>query len=171
MNDLGSCGFFKPGGLKPWRLSSECSRRRPSKSPSTSGEDPCRFRNLSVCERAYGKRTLDTKSMGVVVPSISKRIARSLWSSEVTTESHAVPEDKKAPDTPAGSCDQARCPCSEVSSLTGLETNESRGLFGLRKDQTNARSLGVHESNLPPLPRLRSARHVEGECETIRGHG
>src|SRR5215469_15262617 len=137
MNDPGSCGFFKAGGLKPRLLSSECSRLRPSKSSSTSGEDPCRFRNLSVCERAYGKRTSDTKPMGVVVPSISKRIARTLWSiDEVTTESHAVPEHKKAPDTPAGSCDQARCPCSEVSSLTGLETNESRGLFGLRKDQT-----------------------------------
>src|SRR5215472_6945982 len=110
--------------------------------------------------------------MGVVVPSISKRIARIRWSiDEVTTEPQPEAADMKAPSTPAGSCDLSRYRYSGVSSPTGLETNESPGSFGLRKDQTNARFLAAHESSRRPLSQSRQAGLGACECETIRGHG
>src|SRR6266576_3290873 len=145
---------------------------RPSKSACTSGDDPCRCRNSAACARAYGNRTLKTKSMGVVVPSISKRIARTDSSPDrVTTELQPGARNKKVPGTPAGSCDQPHYRCSAVSSLTGLETNGSHGLFGLRRDQTSARFHAGHKSNLQTPPQLWSAALGAGGCETIRGHG
>src|SRR5262249_20513450 len=131
----------------------------------------CRRKKSSACALAKGKSVLKTKSIGVVVPSISSRMARISAESNGGVNSNSAPgaaRYRKAESKLARSHDPRRSPCSAVSNPTLLETIESREFFFLGTDQTNATCRAAHAASRP-LPRLLKSHFLRAdEYETAR---
>ena len=105
-------------------------RRRQTRSRA-----PARCRRR--CVLAYGNSTSTTNAIGVVVPSISRRIAsmRAAASPGFTWAPRATRTTDRS--TPAGTADQRRYPCSVASIRRCPGRDESPGCGDRRRDRTS----------------------------------
>src|SRR5436189_837419 len=108
---------------------------------------------------AKGKSVLCTKSIGVVVPSISRRIAF------INCEAECMKHQNKGVGIPF----RHRFPSNEVSNRTGPETAGSRGSSYRRKGRTNAMFRRAHGSDRPLPFRSKRHLHLSEQYETTHG--
>ena len=105
------------GGARLAMKHFSCSARRSRTSASTSGSRDRAARNDSTFLLAYGNSVLNTKSIGVVVPSISSKHDTDVFPLRARHEllrcrlRRSCMGYSEAPSTPAHSRDRCRCWC------------------------------------------------------------
>ena len=133
-------------------VGASCRHRRDSASSA------CAARNARGAPGAYGNSTSCTNAIGVVVPSMSRRIARTPRVAEAdrhTARAGAAREVRRAEAERLKVPVHAALACSAASSRTCPETGGSRGCGGRRTGRTSDACLAARESDRRPRPRSR----------------